>query len=49
LKISAGTLVLNRNGFGLLKKSQKNINVNVVVSQMADIDACGTSLRGVVP
>jgi hypothetical protein len=42
-------LVLNYNKFSLLKKRKENINVFIVVSEMADIDACGASLRGVVP
>jgi hypothetical protein len=49
LVVAADALVLNNNDFSLLKKRQKNINVFIVVSKMADIDACGASLRGVVP
>jgi hypothetical protein len=40
---------LNYDNFSLLKQRQKNINVFIVVRQMADIDASGTCLRGVVP
>jgi hypothetical protein len=42
-------LVLNDDDFSLLKQRKENINVFVVVCQMADIDACGACLRGVVP
>jgi hypothetical protein len=42
-------LVLNCDGFGLLQQRQENINVNVVVSQVADVDACGAGLCAVIP
>jgi hypothetical protein len=42
-------LILNCNDFRLGQKRQKNINVDVVVSQVTDVDACGASLRRIVP
>jgi hypothetical protein len=49
LKVGAAGLILNCNSFSLLKKSQKNIHINVIISQVADVDACSTDLRGIVP
>jgi hypothetical protein len=49
LEVGARSLILNCDGFSLLKKRQKNINVSVIISQVADINACGADLCGVVP
>jgi hypothetical protein len=49
LKVCTGGLILNCDGFSLLEQCQKNINVDVVVSQVADVDAGGAGLRGIVP
>jgi hypothetical protein len=49
LIVGAGALILNCDDFSLLKQCQKNINVFVVVSQVADIDAGGTDLGDVIP
>jgi hypothetical protein len=40
---------LNYNNFSLLKQRKENINVFVIVCQVADIDAGSAGLRGVVP
>jgi hypothetical protein len=49
LVIGAGASILNCDCFSLLKQRQKNININAILSQMADIEACGADLRGIVP
>jgi hypothetical protein len=49
LVIGADILVLNRYDFSLLKQCQKYVDVFIVISQMADIDAGRTDLGGVVP
>jgi hypothetical protein len=49
LVIATIVLILNCDGFSLGEKRQKNINVDVVISQMTDIDACGANLRSIVP
>jgi hypothetical protein len=40
---------LDDDDFSLLEKRQKNVYVFVGIGQVADIDAGGTGLRGVVP
>jgi hypothetical protein len=49
LEIGADVLILNDNGFSLSKQRQENVNIFVVVRQMADVDAGRANLRGVVP
>jgi hypothetical protein len=49
LIVGAGILILDRDGFSLLKKRQENINVRAIICQMTDIEACGACLRGIVP
>jgi hypothetical protein len=49
LEVGTSRLVLNCNDFSLLKQRQKNINIRVVISQVADIDARGACLRGIIP
>jgi hypothetical protein len=40
---------LNCDDFSLLKQCQKDVNVFIVVSQMADIDAGGADLGSIIP
>jgi hypothetical protein len=49
LKIGACISILNNNSFSLNKQRQENINIFVVVRQMADVNAGRANLCGVVP
>jgi hypothetical protein len=40
---------LNDNSFSLSKQSQKDVNIFVVICQMADVDTGRVNLRGIVP
>jgi hypothetical protein len=40
---------LNNNLLSLNEQCQENLNVNAIVSQMADVDRCGAGLCGIVP
>jgi hypothetical protein len=40
---------LDDNLFANRKKRQENINVDIVVSQVANVDLRGAGLRGIVP
>jgi hypothetical protein len=42
-------LALNDKLLSVGEQCQENINVNIVVSQMADADRCRASLRCIVP
>jgi hypothetical protein len=49
LKVGAHILILNNNSFSLNKQRQKDVNIVIVPSQMADIDAGRANLCGIVP
>jgi hypothetical protein len=49
LVAGAVSLALDDDLFADAQKAQKNINVDVVVSEVADIDLRGACLDGVVP
>jgi hypothetical protein len=49
LIIGAAVSVLDRERFSLLKERQKDVSINSIFSQMADIDAGGTDLRSIIP
>jgi hypothetical protein len=40
---------LNSDGFSLAKERQKDVNIFIVISQVADTDASGADLRSIVP
>jgi hypothetical protein len=42
-------LALNDDLFVHAQKREEDVNINVGIRQVADVDACGTDLRCVVP
>jgi hypothetical protein len=49
LIVGAAALALDDDLFADAQKRQENINIHIVVSQMADVDLRGASLRGRIP
>jgi hypothetical protein len=49
LIVAADSLALNDKLFSVGEQRQENINVDIIVSQMADIDRSRARLCGVVP
>jgi hypothetical protein len=49
LVVGAVALALNDDLFADAQKRQENINIHIIVSQMADVDLRGAGLRARIP